>query len=787
MSEQDSSQDQLPARGPHDFPDTFPVMGIPQHVVFPMSLAPLHLSEHEDKLLIEDVTRGNRFVGLVLLRDPDGQKYSPENMHEIGCLCRLFQMQRTGDDINVVLQALKRFRIAGLVQRAPYLVVRTELLDDVRHAPEDIAPLATTVKMQMARLIAMSPNIPDGAAQVIENIDDPGFLADLVAGNLAISIEEKQRLLASADPKERLQRLTYLLARETELLEVSNKIHAQVKSTIDKGQREFFLRQQMKAIQDELGEGEKQRPEIQDYREKIQALALPEEARKEALRELDRLAGMHESSAEYHVITTYLDTIVELPWGRFTEDQLDIRRAENILNEDHYGLDKVKERILEYLAVRKLKPDAAGPILCFVGPPGVGKTSLGKSIARSLDREFTRMSLGGMRDEAEIRGHRKTYVGALPGRIVQNIRKVGSSNPVFMLDEIDKLGSDFRGDPSSALLEVLDPAQNDTFVDHYLNVPFDLSKVMFIATANVVDTIPWALRDRMEVIEIPGYTMDEKLAIAQRYLVPRQVEAHGLKPRQLAFQKGALRQIISGYTREAGVRNLEREIAHACRACARMFAGGRRKPVRIGPPEVREFLGAERVFYSTAEQTRIPGVAVGLAWTPTGGDILFIEATHMPGKGQLMLTGQLGDVMKESARAALSFLRAHGKPLRLQNIDFTELDIHLHVPAGAVPKDGPSAGVAMLTSLASLMTNKRVKSGLAMTGEITLRGLVLPVGGIKEKVLAAARARIKEVILPERNRNDLEDVPEDIRRKLSFHFVRQMNEVMRIALGLKFE
>ncbi|HNR33204.1 MAG TPA: endopeptidase La, partial [Candidatus Hydrogenedentes bacterium] len=764
MSETHEQESHLPARGPQEFPDVFPVMGLPQQVVFPMSLAPLQVTEHEEKLLIEDVARGNRFVGLVLLRDPDASEPGPENMHEVGCLGRLFQMQRDGDGINVVIQALKRFRIVGIVQRKPYCVVRAEVLEDVGHPAEAIAPLATTVKMQMGRLITLSPNIPDGARHVIENIDDPGFLADLAAGNLGIAVEEKQKLLASADPKERLQRLTYLLARETELLEASNKIHAQVKGAIDKGQREFYLRQQMKAIQEELGEGEDQRPEIQAYREKVEALGAPDDVRKEALRELDRLTRMHESSAEYHVVTTYLDTIIELPWNRFTEGKVDIDRADRILNQDHYGLNKVKERILEYLAVRKLKPDAAGPILCFVGPPGVGKTSLGKSIARALNRAFTRMSLGGVRDEAEIRGHRKTYVGALPGRIIQNIRKAGSANPVFMLDEIDKLGADFRGDPSSALLEVLDPAQNDTFVDHYLNVPFDLSRVMFIATANVTDTIPWALRDRMEVIEIPGYTLDEKIAIAERYLVPRQREAHGLSAKQLTFQKSALRRIIGGYTREAGVRNLEREIAHVCRGCARRFAGRRRKPIRIGPAEACEFLGPERVFYNTAEHTRIPGVAIGLAWTPTGGDILFIEATHMPGKGQLLLTGQLGDVMKESARAALSYLRAHSKALGLEKTDFTELDVHLHVPAGAVPKDGPSAGVALLTAMASLFTGKRVKNALAMTGEITLRGLVLPVGGVKEKVLAAARAKVKTVILPDRNRNDLEDVPEDIRK-----------------------
>jgi len=609
-------------------------------------------------------------------------------------------------------------------------------------------------------------------------------LADMIASNLNLAVEHKQELLATADRKERLDRLTHYLAKEVELMELSNKIHTEVKSSIDKSQREYFLRQQLKAIREELGEEEGGASDVSQYAEKLDALELPEEVDREARRELNRLEQMNEASAEYHIIATYLEWITELPWNTATEDRLDLDRAERILNEDHYGLDKIKQRILEFLAVIKLKPDAASPILCFVGPPGVGKTSLGRSIARALNRNFIRMSLGGMRDEAEIRGHRKTYVGAMPGRIIQNIRKAGSKNPVFMLDEIDKIGSDFRGDPSSALLEVLDPAQNDTFSDHYLNVPFDLSNVMFIATANMLDTIPWALRDRMEIIRIPGYTTQEKLQIARKYLVPRQIKAHGLDAKKLKIQAQALRTIINDYTQEAGVRNLEREIANVCRACARHFASGGRKACIVDKKKLRDCLGRPKVYHEVAERTKMPGVVTGLAWTATGGDILFIEATRMPGKGGLILTGQLGKVMKESAQAVLSYVRANADKLDLKDSDFTDYDIHIHVPAGAVPKDGPSAGVAILTAVTSLLTGKRVKHNLAMTGEITLRGMVLPVGGIKEKVLAAHRAGIKTVILPARCEADLDDVPDAVRKKLTFHFVSRMEEVLEIALGI---
>jgi ATP-dependent Lon protease len=768
-----------------EIPETLPILVLTNQVAFPMSVLPFRISGKNDTKLVDDAIVSSRYVGLVTKRNGDSESKSIDNAYEVGCAGRILQMQRVADgSMNVVIQVLRRFRVAGVERRDPYTIVRAELLEDSKEDNQKLAPLATAVRMQMSRLISLSPDIPDSATQVLDNIDDPGFLADLVAGNLNVAVDEKQKILETVDREKRLERLTFLLAREVEMMELSDKIRNDVRSSIDKGQREYFLRQQLKAIQDELGDSEQAKPEVEEYRERIEALDLKEDVKKEVLRELNRLSQMNEASAEYHVIASYLDWIVELPWNTSTKDHLDTKRAEKILDEDHYGLDKVKRRILEYLAVRKLKPDAAGPILCFVGPPGVGKTSLGQSIARALGRKFVRMSLGGMRDEAEIRGHRKTYVGALPGRILQNIRKAQSSNPVFMLDEIDKLGSDFRGDPSSALLEVLDPAQNDTFSDLYLNVPFDLSTVMFIATANMLDTVPWALRDRMEVIEIPGYTLEEKLHIARKYLVPRQLAAHGLDKKRLKFSSAALRPIINGYTREAGVRNLEREIANVCRGCARSFAEGRRKPITIGVTDIPKYLGNQKVFREIAERARIPGVATGLAWTATGGDILFIEATRMPGKGNLVLTGQLGDVMKESAQAVMSYVRANAKMLGIAPDDFGNYDFHIHVPAGAVPKDGPSAGVTILTAVTSLLSGKAVKNGLAMTGEITLRGLVLPVGGIKEKVLAASRAGIKEVILPERCRNDLVDVPDSAKKKLKVHFVTRMNEVLAIALGI---
>lgn len=785
MDDNGANHENLPMPTSMDFPDALPLLVLQDQVVFPMSMIPMHLTGQDDKLLINDSANGHRLLAMVTFRPGGAQERSLSNTYEVGCIGRILQVQTAPDNgLNVLVQALRRFRVAGLVRRDPYLVVRVQPLEEPAEDSAALSPIARTIKMQMGSLLRMNPNIPEGAQGVLDTVEDPAFLTDLVASNLNLKLEDKQKLLETPNLKSRMMRLIHHLQSEIEVMEASAKIRQEVQNAIEKGQREFVLRQQLKAIQDELGEGDGKKQEIAEYQKKAEALKVPSDIKKEIFREIERLARMNEASADYQVLVTYLDTVLELPWSKGTPDTLDIARAESILNEDHYGLDKVKTRIIEYLAVRKLKPDAHGPILCFQGPPGVGKTSLGRSIARALGRKFVRVALGGLHDEAEIRGHRKTYVGALPGRIIQGIRKSDSSNPVFMLDEIDKVGADFRGDPSSALLEVLDPAQNNAFVDNYINLPFDLSKVMFIATANVLDTIPWALRDRMEIIEIPGYTLEEKLQIAQRYLLPRQLDEHGLTAKKLKVSTPALRKIVSDYTREAGVRNLEREIANVCRGCARKFAGGRRAPINIGPEGLREYLGNEKVFYGTIERTRTPGVVCGLAWTPTGGDILFIEATRMPGKGNLILTGQLGDIMKESAMAALSYLRTHAASLGLEANLFAEFDTHIHVPAGAVPKDGPSAGIAMLTALTSMFTGKCVKSGMAMTGEITLRGMVLPVGGIKEKVLAAARAGVKQVILPKRCENDLEEVPASVRAKMKFHLVTRVREVLEIALGI---
>jgi len=779
------SQGGLPVPAPVDFPDALPLIVLRDQVVFPLALVPITLESESEFRLINDVHNGERLLVVSAARDPEAENRHLADVYEVGCIARVVQVQQRPDGpLNVMLQTLKRCHLTGYIRREPYPVVRILPMEDVVKNKDKLEALAAAVKTQMAQLIALSPKIPDGVQMIIESVENPSYLADMVAGNLSIANEEKQKLLALPEPQERITRLMYLLQRELEIMELSGKLHDTVKSAFDKGQREFFLRQQLKAIQDELGEGDKDGEEARNYRKRVEALEVSDEVRKELLREVERLGRIHESSSDYHVIITYLDTVLELPWSKTTRDRLDIKRAEAILDEDHFGLEKVKKRILEYLAVRKLKPDAQGPILCFIGPPGVGKTSLGKSVARALGREFGRIALGGMRDEAEIRGHRRTYVGAMPGRIIQLARKVQSRNPVVILDELDKIGNDFRGDPSSALLEVLDPAQNNTFTDNYINLPFDLSKFLFIATANVGDTIPWALRDRMEIIEIAGYTQEEKFEIARRYLVPRQLEAHGLKPGQLKISPAALRNIIANYTREAGVRNLEREIGHLCRGSARKFAGRRKKPITVNVADLREYIGPEKARYDMAERTRQPGVVIGLAWTAVGGDILFIEASRMPGKGTLILTGQLGDVMKESARAALSYLRASAAQFGIAEDAFAGQDIHVHVPAGATPKDGPSAGVAMLTAMASLMLGKRVKSGLAMTGEVTLRGMVLPVGGIKEKVIAASRAKVKEVILPEACRPMWEeDVPKKVKDKLKVHFVTQMHEVIAIALG----
>jgi ATP-dependent Lon protease len=683
----------------------------------------------------------------------------------------------------LLVQGISRLKIISFEQEKPYIQARIETLedqDDIKNL--EIEALMANLVNLFDRIVKLTPFLPQEFGAMTKSIASPGILADMIASIINATLEEKQQILETLDIKERLKEVTRLVNHQVEILELGSKIQSQVKNDMDKSQREYYLRQQLKAIKEELGETDESGVEIDEYREKIAKKNLPEEAKKEAERELDRLSRMHPSSAEYTVASSYLDWITALPWHESTEDNLDIKKARRVLDEDHYGLEKAKKRIIEYLAVRKLKPDTKGPILCFAGPPGTGKTSLGHSIARALGRKFIRIALGGVRDEAEIRGHRRTYVGALPGRIIQSIRRAESNNPVFMLDEIDKLGSDFRGDPSSALLEVLDPEQNFSFTDHYLDVPFDLSHVMFITTANMLETIPPALRDRLEIIELLGYTPDEKLKIAERYLIPRQIDFNGLQPGQITFATAALRMIISGYTREAGVRNLEREIASICRGVASRVAAGELQSTSIKVKDIHRYLGPVRMSSESAARTSKPGVVMGLAWTPTGGELLFIEATAMKGKMGLTLTGQLGDVMKESASAALSFIRANAETLGISKDFFQDIDIHIHVPSGGIPKDGPSAGVTILTALTSLLTNKAVKKDLAMTGEITLRGMVLPVGGIKEKVLAAHRAGIKILILPKWNKKDLIDIPQKVQKDIQFHFVEEMLDVLKIAL-----
>ena len=766
-------------------PEILPVLPLTGVFVFPKMLFPLEVSGTQAITLIDEAMAGDRLIGVVLLKQSPTCECSrqKEDYYSIGTSVAILRMAKADDNkAQLLLQGISRFRIVEFVEGKPYLRARVESIDDVEVKDIEVEALMANLSSLFERIIKLSPFLPQEFGPMVKTITDPGVLADLIASVINATTDEKQKIIEILDIKERLREVTRLVNHQVEVLELGSKIQSQVKDDMDKSQREYYLRQQLSAIRKELGETDDEKVEVEEYRAKIEKKNLPEEAKKEAERELARLAKMNPSSAEYTVSATYLDWMTALPWREKTEDNLDIKKARRVLDEDHYGLEKAKKRIIEYLAVRKLKPETKGPILCFAGPPGTGKTSLGHSIGRALGRKFIRISLGGVRDEAEIRGHRRTYVGALPGRIIQGIRRAESINPVFMLDEIDKLGNDFRGDPSSALLEVLDPEQNFSFVDHYIDVPFDLSQVMFITTANMLETIPPALRDRLEVIELPGYTLDEKIRIAQRYLIPRQIEANGLKPEQIGFTKKALGHIISGYTREAGVRNLEREIATICRGVASQVAEGVIEKSSITAREVHKFLGSVRVTSETAARTSKPGVVMGLAWTPTGGDLLFIEATSMKGKGGLTLTGQLGDVMKESATAALSFIRANADELGIAKDFFEGIDIHIHVPSGAIPKDGPSAGVTMLSALVSLLTNRTVKKDLAMTGEITLRGLVLPVGGIKEKVLAAHRAGVKTIILPKWNKKDLEEIPLKVRKEITFHFVDEMLEVLRIAL-----
>ena len=774
-------------RASQPLPDALPVLPLRETVTFPDALTPLAVGQERSMKLVDDVLGANRMLVMVASRDPELDLPGPDDLYDVGVVGVVARMLKVPDGtIRILVQGTQRVRVGPYVAQDPYLVARIAELPDVVDEGPELQALTRNVQRTFSEIVEQIPYLPEELQMAVANIDEPSALAHLIAGALRISTSEKQALLEEADVVARLRRLSEILTRELEVVQLGTQIQSQVESEIDKGQREFFLRQQLKAIQEELGEGDETQAEVNELRQRIEEAGLPEHAHKAAERELSRLEKLPPAAAEHGVIRTYLEWLVELPWSKETEDNLDIAHARDVLDEDHYDLEKVKDRILEYLAVRKLNPSSPGPILCFVGPPGVGKTSLGRSIARALGREFERISVGGVRDEAEIRGHRRTYIGALPGTIIRALRDAGTRNPVFMIDEIDKMGADFRGDPSSAMLEVLDPAQNDSFRDHYLDLEFDLSDVVFIATANILDTIPPPLQDRLEMIELAGYTLDEKKHIARRYLVPRQIEANGLKPSQIEFAEPALVAIVEEYTREAGVRNLERQIGTVCRKIAREVAEGRagNGKVKVSAKRARELLGRRRFFAEQRRRTRVPGVATGLAWTPTGGDVLFIEATAMPGSGKLTITGQLGDVMRESAQAALSYVRGHHDEVGLEADGdwFAEHDIHIHVPAGAVPKDGPSAGVAMTVALTSLISGRPVRNDVAMTGEVTLTGQVLPIGGLKEKSLAAQRAGIKRVIVPERNEGDVAEIPEHERSGLEFVHVDEVSKAIEAAL-----
>jgi ATP-dependent Lon protease len=769
-------------------PPEMPVLPLRDTVLFPQAFMPLAVARESSVKLIDEAVASGQTIAVFAQREAGEDDPTQSDLHPIGTASQIHKMFKLPDgSLRIIVQGLARVRLEEITATRPYLRGRVIEAPEVLQETDrlEIDALQRNIKSNFQQIVSLSPLMSDDLQALASNITDAGRLADFIASGLGtIGTDTKQEVLQTLDVRARLDLLNRLLIKELEVLELGSKIQSQVQSEVGKNQRDYFLREQLKAIQKELGEGDDQTREIEELRTKLEAAGLPETVKKEALRELDRLSKMPPAAAEYTVARTYLDWIVALPWSKKTDEVIDLKKTKSIMDEEHSGLEKAKDRILEYLAVRKLNPGMKGPILCFVGPPGVGKTSLARSIAQSLGRKFVRISLGGVRDEAEIRGHRRTYIGALPGQIIQGLRRAESKNPVFILDEIDKLGSDFRGDPSSALLEVLDPEQNNTFRDHYLDVPFDLSEVLFITTANVLDTIPAALRDRMEVLELPGYTEEEKLAIARDHLVAKQVQNHGLSKAQLTFTDNGLRTIIRGYTREAGVRNLEREIGAICRKIARRRAEGDDDKVKVTPEFVHQLLGAPRYMdEEVKDRTRNPGVATGMAWTPVGGDVLFVEATRMAGNGSLTLTGQLGDVMKESARAALSWVRAHANEWQIDPDFFKNSELHVHVPSGAIPKDGPSAGVTMVTAMVSELTRRPVRSDLSMTGEITLQGKVLPVGGIKEKVLAAKRAGIKEVILPKQNeKNVKEDLGEELRKGLTIHLVSTIDEVLLLAL-----
>ena len=763
-----------------------PVLPLRNTILFPDMIIPLAVGRDRSLRAVEQATRGEGYLLILSQKDGDVEDPGMDDLYRVGVMAKILRLMRVAqNNLSVIVHGQGKVRVDEFTSQEPFFEARVSFLENKAGSTIESEALVKNILSQYEKLAGMVPSIPQEMLAPLHRYEDPNRVVDTIAFNLTISLVEKQALLEESETIARLKMLTGILARETQVLELGSKIQSEVVDKMNKAQRDYFLKEQMKAIQKELGEGDERGREAEELKARIAKAKMPKEAEEVALKEVERLAMMHPSAAEYTVSRTYLDWLIELPWTKSTKDRLDVQRAQRILDEDHYGLVKVKDRIVEYLAVQQLKKDLKGPILCLVGPPGVGKTSLGRSVARSLGRKFIRMSLGGIRDEAEIRGHRRTYVGALPGRIIQGMRKGGSHNPVFMLDELDKVGMDFRGDPTSALLEVLDPEQNFSFSDHYLEVPFDLSKTMFIATANILDTIPQPLLDRMEVLRLPGYTEEEKLHIAKGHLLPRVLDNHGLKRSQVVFADDGLRAMIGDYTREAGVRNLERAMSAVCRKVAKARVSGKKKRVTVTAENVRDFLGPKQVFLETRERIDRPGVATGLAWTPVGGDILFIESTAMRGRGALALTGQLGEVMKESAHAALSWIRSHAKELGLKEEAFGKEDIHVHVPQGAIPKDGPSAGVAMATSLVSLLTKRVVRDDVAMTGEITLTGKVLPVGGIKEKVLAAKRAGITTLILPERNESDLEDLTEEAKKGLTFKFVKEIPEVLVLAIKPK--
>ena len=803
MNEQEYEQVRLEELGEEEetaIPKELAILPLRGVVVYPLTFQALNVGQPRSIQLVDDATVSKQLIGLVAARDAEIEEPGPDDVYEIGVAATIHRMIKAPDGtIRLLVQGVERIRIDEWMGDEPYLRARISILPDDVEKSLEVEALMRNATDLLRRLVSLVSQLPDELLMAAINLDDPRQLVYFIATNIRLELPDAQAILEIDSVREKLLKLTTILTKELEVLELGRKIQTEAQSEMEKMQREYFLREQLKAIKKELGEEDEQTLEIEEYRKKIAASGMPEEAEKEAHRELSRMEKMPPQAAEYSVIKTYLDWLTDMPWQVVTEDQLDIAHARQVLDEDHYDLEDIKERILEYLAVRKLKlerleereqeeptdfirEEREGVILCFVGPPGTGKTSLGRSIARALGRKFIRMSLGGMRDEAEVRGHRRTYIGAMPGRIIQGLKRVGTKNPVFMLDEIDKVGADWRGDPSSALLEVLDPEQNREFRDHYLDVPYDLSQVMFITTANMLSPVPGPLRDRMEILDLDGYTEEEKVRIAQEYLIPRQIRENSLRAEEISFADDAVHTIIRDYTREAGVRNLERQVGTVCRKVATKVAEDEGISVHVEAGDLSQYLGKPRFYFEAAERTEIPGVATGLVWTPTGGDITFIEATRMEGNRQLILTGKLGDVMKESAQAAVSYVRSKADALVIDEELFSKSDLHIHVPAGAVPKDGPSAGVTMATALVSLLTERSVRSDVAMTGEITLRGQVLPVGGIKQKVLAAARVGIDTVILPERNKPDLDDIPEEIRDTMNFVFVERVDDVFAVAL-----